>query len=201
MELPINNVHNIQEITIERPVYIYGYSGRCWVFKNKQYAIQYLSKLFDFYDYINISRISDILVNKYGKTILERLSKINLYITNPIILESDYSVNIFNNNTLENKGCPTKYTYFYDKANISIVTNYILYRNEDILHYLLPEEDYFICLLKVLSRHNTTERCKLKIDYLLGDHIMYNEPQHINNHHSSSIIHKLFYKCSAYEII
>lgn len=166
----------------ERPVYVYGKSGQCWKFNNKENADKY----FDDLTYKSVSpqflSCAQYLIDHYGESILERLRQINVYKNPPVFTKSDYVGEITHAGKSVPLGIAQKYTYFYKKANISITCNkhYEVYSTEP-LNQLFPESmrrwgimHMFIPLPSDVAEH---ERAKLRNDYVLGDRVRYTEPR------------------------
>ena len=165
--------------TPERPVYVYGQSGRCWKFRNAQVADEYFDRLTlkarcpEF--------LTDVryLMNRYGESILKQLALMSREYGNlPIITESNFDVDITHKGKRDNAGLdtnPRTYTYYYKKANISITCNkrFSMYSLEP-LQYLFPDHKYHESISCLTSGICNTE---LLQDYLLGDRVRYTEPR------------------------
>ena len=74
--------------TSDRPVYVYGRSGRCWKFKTAKDADEYFTNLMSSPEFLTDV---DYLIGRYGESILKRLSLINEYDDPPVLTKSNYS--------------------------------------------------------------------------------------------------------------
>lgn len=165
--------------TPERPVYVYGQSGRCWKFRNAADADAYFDTLTMGKSFPEFLTDVKYLIRRYGESILKRLALISPKYGNlPIITESNFDVDITHKGKRDHAGLdtnPRTYTYYFKKANISITCNkhFSMYSLEP-LQYLFPDHKYhrsISCL--------TSGICNIELlqDYLLGDGVRYTEPR------------------------
>lgn len=165
--------------TSNRPVYVYGRSGRCWKFRNAEVADEYFDRL----TFKNTCPefLTDVryLINRYGESILKRLAFISpAYGNLPIITESNFDVDVTFKGKRDSTGLdtnPRTYTYYFKKANISITCNkrFSMYSIEP-LQNLFPDHKYHESISCLTSHITNTE---LLQDYLLGDRVRYTEPR------------------------